>query len=142
MTQSNTPESQEVRRQFYTLITAQIVFVANGEIQMITRSHFGFSPSPNYTAHYLLQLQNALAFQVRNHVESQGVKFEKTLDVVILSLVPLGQMTQEEFWEGMGSTQEAETVPMAEAPPVEQSIEGADTTNLVQLTPAAPTITH
>lgn len=135
MTDTQAPDkSQDVRRMHFTLVTAQVVFVANGDVQMVTRSTFGNSPSPNIPARMLLQIQNTIVHQVATETNRTGNKFEKALDVIVLNIAPLGYMTQEEFWEGMG--QEPETAPMDAAPPAVQNTEGADTTNVVALRPS------
>lgn len=109
-------ESQEMRRQFFTLISAQVVFIVDGGIQMLTKQTFGSSPTATYPAKFLLQLQNTLAHQVKQEIEASGSKFDKLLDVTISAIVPLGHMTHEEFWEGMNSEQ-PEVEPMATAMP-------------------------
>lgn len=138
MTDTQTPddklESQDPRRMYFTLVTAQVVFVANGDVQMVTRSTFGNSPSPNIPARMLLQIQNTIVHQVATETNRSGNKFDKALDVIVLSIAPLGHMTQEEFWAGMG--QEPERVQLDAAPPAVQDTEGADTTNVVTLRPA------
>lgn len=135
MTEINNTKSQDPRLLYFTLVTAQVVFVANGEVQMITRSQFGSSPDPEFTARYLLQLQNNMAYQVKQQIEAQGATFDKALDVIILALAPLGRMTHEDFWAGMGEAPESvplETQPIASAGEFEQS---ADMSNVTPLKP-------
>ena len=101
VTPDNTP-SQELRREFFTLVVAQVVFLVNNEMQMITRQTFSSSPESQFTARHLLHIQNAVLMQVRSEIlRSQPGSEFKGLDVIILNLIPAGHMTRDEFWEGM-----------------------------------------
>lgn len=101
VTPDNT-SSQELRREFFTLVVAQVVFLVNNEMQMITRQTFSSSPEPQFTARHLLHIQNAVLMQVRSEIlrNQPGTEF-KGLDVIILNLIPAGHMTRDEFWAGM-----------------------------------------
>lgn len=96
------PSSQPVRQPYFSMITAQVIFEIEGQgIQMITRSTFGTSDSPKYHAAYIHQLQTTLGAQVKQEIEASGRVFKGVIDVVVLALIPLGQMTHEEFWHDM-----------------------------------------
>lgn len=105
----STDESQPVRPLFFTLVSAQVIFVANGEANMLTKQTFASAADQNYTARHILHLQNTVATQVKNEVEASGQTFDKLIDVVILALVPLGLMTGEEFWDGMNDLVDSST---------------------------------
>ncbi len=98
----DTAESQELRREFFTLVVAQVVFLVNNEMQMITRQTFSSSPESHFSARHLLHIQNSVLMQVHSEILSgqPGAEF-KGLDVIILNLIPAGHMTRDEFWAGM-----------------------------------------
>lgn len=120
-----TPEPKPVTHFNYTLVLAEVIYRTAGNNVGSRRCQiFSKADVATFPAARLSQIQNSAASQVSSEVNGKGFQ---ALEVVILNLLPLGWMTDVEFW---GS---AANIPGREETPAPMAGELGDTDNVVPL---------
>jgi hypothetical protein len=96
------------RQLYYAMVLATVIFVINGEVQMLDTQFFSSSEQPTFPARRLNGVQNVAAMQIHNKLQAElpaGTAIDfKCLEVHIKSIIPCGQFTPAEFWSGLEST--------------------------------------
>jgi hypothetical protein len=108
----------------YTMVLAEVLFVADdGGVNSRRVQFFAASDITFFPAHRLRQIQNTAANKVK--AETGGGPAFQVLEVYLLNLTPLGQMTNSRFWEGIEVTKPnqvpAEPVAANETPVAEDA---------------------
>ena len=101
MSQENHEElNQEEPKFYYSLVLAEVIFqtekgVSSHRIQLFSKSNI-----EGFPANRLSQLQNSAAHQIQEQVQGAvSYKQFKALEVLLLNILPLGYMTDSQFWE-------------------------------------------
>ena len=89
------PAPEEAQRFTYSLVLAEVVYQAGKTITSHRVQLFSKADVATFPAARLGKLQNSAAHQVQNEVTEKDIK---VLEVIILNILPLGWMTDEEFW--------------------------------------------
>ncbi|WP_199097263.1 hypothetical protein [Dyella sp. ASV21] len=84
-----------IQRYRYSLVLAEVIFSTKKGVSTHRVQLFSKADVDTFPAQRLQQLQNSAAMQVRNDVEDESFK---ALEVVLLNILPLGEMSDEEFW--------------------------------------------
>jgi hypothetical protein len=122
---------------FYNLVLAEVVFVTkkNG-VQILRRQFFEKSSTTVWPANRVKTAQNSAAMQVYQQLDKDEQDGYQILDIFILSIQPLGGMSDEEFWNGIGM----ETAEVAIQRPTETAQDGhvATSDNVTPIHSATP----
>ena len=132
MNENNQPSPMS----YYFLVLVEVVFATSAGVAVLKRQIFEKSDIDVFPAERIHRLNNVAALQVRQSLDADGQASFQALDAFILSVVPLGRMTHEAFWQGI------EPPPMdgaAEAPVAAGETAAADT---APVETAAPSNIH
>lgn len=113
---------------FYFLVLIQAVFMVDGEIQILHKQSFEKGTDSVFNAKRIQFMQNSGLHQIRSDLPEKAQASFKALDCFVLGIIPLGEMTDTEFWADMGDPAGSKPVAAAETPP-------AQTADVVQLHP-------
>lgn len=104
---------------FYFLACGQTVFLRDGSkvVEVLTSNTLVITETPNVKARDIGRVQQALQMNCHKKMNEQESKPVKIIDVVILSISSLGNMSQQEFeansmLETVRAQQEAPTAPI------------------------------
>jgi hypothetical protein len=115
MAQGPSPDAEPVF--YYSLVLAEVIFstiegVTSHRCQLLSKADV-----PVFPANRLAQIQNSAANQVQGEVKAKDFK---ALEVILHGILPLGQMTNKQFWGSQGQPTEAS--PTAAAPQVDNVV--------------------
>lgn len=96
---------------YYSMVLAEVIFEADGELQMLTKQFFTKADTDQFRAHRLRSLQNTAVLAVKQGLPADIQATVKVHEVFIKNVVFLGLMTDAEFWEGLGTPPAAEPAP-------------------------------
>lgn len=85
-----------IKKDYYILVNAQIVYLDDNEQPQIHSVQFlNKSPVQYISSMHLHNLQGLAAQKCKNELGVENLTF---LSIIVLNILPLGQMTEEEFW--------------------------------------------
>lgn len=95
MPESHRTEPEPPKLFCYSLVLAEVIFQTEKGVASQRCQMFSKADGVTFPAARLGQLQNACAHQVQEQVQA---KTFKALEVILLNILPLGWMSDEEFW--------------------------------------------
>ena len=114
-------ENNPPQKFYWTMVLAEVLFMADGQMQVLKQQFHSKSNLDHYPAQRLKQLQQVAIMQVQQNTQGMGIcKDFQPIEVFLLGLVPLGLMSDQEFFARGGMT-----VSPIEAPGAQETLQDA-----------------
>ena len=117
---------------YYFLILVEVVFKTSDGVAVLKRQLFEKGFIQEFPAHRIHRINNIACLQIKQSLPQELQESFQALDAVVLGIIPLGCMTEDQFWAGMNppSSRGDDVAPVAD-----DETETGDNSNIHRLPP-------